>query len=156
MICKNCSQPLPENAVFCPNCGTPVRTAQSNDPFSAFTNTEDMTSGYDENDIRTNKGMAILSYLGLLFLIPLFAAKNSPFVRFHLNQGIVLFLCHLAFTICYKILSLLLSRILFFTPFWIISLLVNILYVVFLVFGIVNAYQGKAKKLPLIGEIKIL
>jgi len=34
--------------------------------------------------------MAILAYLTWLVLIPLFAAKESKFARFHCNQGIVL------------------------------------------------------------------
>jgi hypothetical protein len=41
-------------------------------------------------DAANNKGMAVLSYLGALVLIPLFARKDSPFARFHINQGLVL------------------------------------------------------------------
>ena len=46
----------------------------------------------DPNDVQSNKVMAILAYFGILFLIPLLAAKESPFARYHTNQGLVLFL----------------------------------------------------------------
>ena len=42
---------------------------------------------------------------------------------------------------------------------WLINLifsLVNILFLVLMILGIVNAAQGKAKELPIIGKIKIL
>jgi hypothetical protein len=41
----------------------------------------------DPQDAQDNKIMAILAYLGLLFLVPFLAAKESPFARFHTNQG---------------------------------------------------------------------
>ena len=34
----------------------------------------------DPQDVQANKVMAILAYFGLFVLIPLFAAKESPFV----------------------------------------------------------------------------
>ena len=33
------------------------------------------------------KTLALEAYLGILVLAPLFGAKKSPFVRFHVNQG---------------------------------------------------------------------
>ena len=47
----------------------------------------------------------------------------------------------------------------FFMPFvigWLISVLLSIALLVFMILGIVNAAQGKAKELPLIGSIKII
>ena len=44
----------------------------------------------DPQDVQANKVMAILAYFGILVLIPLFAAKESPFARFHANQGLIL------------------------------------------------------------------
>src|SRR5689334_12413568 len=46
----------------------------------------------DAADIEQNKVYAVLAYIGLLFLVPLFAAPNSKFARYHTNQGIVLFI----------------------------------------------------------------
>ena len=53
-------------------------------------NTADTTADYDKKDIEDNKLMGVLAYIGLLFLIPLFAAKESKFAQFHTNQGILL------------------------------------------------------------------
>ena len=40
-------------------------------------------------DIEKNKIMAVLAYI--IFLIPLLAAKDSPFAKFHTNQGSSIF-----------------------------------------------------------------
>ena len=115
-----------------------------------FTNTPDHTSEMDEKDIADNKVMAILAYIWILFLIPLFAAKESKFARFHTNQGIILFIASIAFGIVNAILGLI--------PVVgaIISVILWICLAVFFILGIVNAVQGKAKELPFIGGIKIL
>ena len=44
----------------------------------------------DPQDVQANKVMAILAYFGLLVFVPLFAAKESRFARFHTNQGLIL------------------------------------------------------------------
>ena len=38
---------------------------------------------YDSRDVEDNKVMAILAYIWILFLVPLLAAKNSRFARYH-------------------------------------------------------------------------
>ena len=42
----------------------------------------------NEND----KIMGILAYVGILVVVPLFAGGNSKFVKYHANQGLVLFI----------------------------------------------------------------
>ena len=56
-----------------------------------LTDTTDHTSDFYKIDIEANKGPALLSYFGLLVLISIFVAKHSPYVRYHANQGLVLF-----------------------------------------------------------------
>lgn len=43
---------------------------------------------YDPEDIAKNKVLCAIGYIPILFLIPLFACKDSPFARFHANQGL--------------------------------------------------------------------
>jgi uncharacterized membrane protein len=43
-------------------------------------------------DIELNKNAAALSYLWILFLIPLLSKKDSKFCQFHAKQGLVLFI----------------------------------------------------------------
>jgi uncharacterized membrane protein len=45
---------------------------------------------FDQKDVEENKLVAALSYLGLLFLVPLLVKKDSPFAQFHAKQGLVL------------------------------------------------------------------
>ena len=123
--------------------------------FQNLNNTADTTSQFDPQDITNNKVMAILAYFGILVLIPIFAAKESKFARFHANQGLILFIAGIAIyivqTIFYSLFSLRL--------WWLISTVVGIIGLVIFVLaiiGIVNAAQGKAKELPLVGNFKIL
>ncbi|MDR1266649.1 MAG: hypothetical protein LBK42_14090 [Propionibacteriaceae bacterium] len=102
-------------------------------------------------DAQQNKAFAVLAYFGLLVLIPLLAAKNSPFARFHTNQGLTLCIAGIGLSIIVQILSAaglgFLSAILG---------LASIAVLVFMIMGIVNAAQGQMKPLPLIGGFKLL
>ena len=40
----------------------------------------------DAEDAEKNKVMGILAYLGILVLVPILAAKDSPFAKYHANQ----------------------------------------------------------------------
>ena len=115
--------------------------------------TPDYTSSFDPADVQSNKVMGVLSYLGILVLIPLFAAKNSPFARFHCNQGIVLALAEVLAGI---VLGIGRSLPLIGWIFRLLGGLASILWIVLAVIGIVNAVNGRAKELPIIGGIKIL
>ncbi len=124
---------------------------------NALNDTADTTAEYDKVDIEQNKGMAVLAYLGILVLIPLFAAKESKFARFHSNQGLSLCIAAIAYSIVYTILSPIIIAI-----SWRLSIIVSLLVLFSLVFlvlaiiGIINAANGKAKELPVIGKYKLL
>ena len=106
---------------------------------------DDYSDEMDPDDVNGNKLMAALSYIGILVLIPLFASKNSKFVKFHVNQGLVL--CLLAIACGFMGKLKLIGWI-----FNICSIVVFILAVV----GIIYVFQGKAKELPVVGNWKIL
>ena len=108
------------------------------------------------------KTLALEAYLGILVLAPLFGAKKSPFVRFHVNQGIVLFAISLILSILISFNSIIIAAA---RAPWasIIFGLFNGLYglvscgvIALAVIGIINAVKGKMKKLPIIGSFKIL
>ena len=127
--------------------------ADLNDKLNELTNTEDSTSRFDPTDIENNKAMAVLAYLSWLVLIPLFAAKESPFARFHVNQGLVLAIAEIIAWVVFGILS----RIpLIGWLFAVIEWLVSLACLVLAILGIVNAINGKAKDLPVIGKFRIL
>ena len=110
-------------------------------------NTPDTTDQFSQEDIVQNKLMAILAYLNLLVLIPIFAAKNSPFARFHCNQGLILLILTIAVNI--------LDRVLFIVPNFVWTIL-DLLILALAILGIYNAFSGKAKELPIVGGIKLL
>ncbi len=105
-------------------------------------------------DVEKNKVMGVLAYLGILFLVPLLAAKDSPFARYHTNQGLVLFLAAIAGWIAVLILDIVLVWI----PVlgWLLMMLLHIGMIVgvlvLAVMGIINAANGVCKPLPLIGN----
>lgn len=104
------------------------------------------------------KGMAVLSYFGFFVLIPLFAAKNDPFARYHTNQGLVLFLCSVICSVLSNFLSNLLLNISAVIAL-VVSLLFDVISIalcVFAIIGIIHAAKGQQKPLPLIGGIRLL
>jgi uncharacterized membrane protein len=120
-------------------------------------NTPDTTANYSAADIQNNKVMAVLSYIGILVLVPIFAAKDSPFARFHANQGLILFLAEVIFGVANVILTVIFAFLGPIALLWsIVAFLVYIAFLVLLILGIINAAQGQAKELPLIGKIRIL
>jgi len=127
--------------------------ADFNDKFNEFNNTKDTTAEFDQNDIQQNKAMAILAYLSWLVLIPLFAAKDSKFAKFHCNQGLTLFICSIACSLLMTILA--------FIPFvrwigFILGSLLGVAILILAILGIINAANGQAKELPIIGKFTIL
>lgn len=100
-----------------------------------------------------SKVFSVLSYFGILWIIGLIAAPQDSFVRFHVNQGLVLFLLGIIVGAANFIFG--------FIPVirWIASLLLGVVGIfcfVLAIIGIVNAAQGKTKPLPLIGGITLL
>lgn len=159
-FCKNCGADL-QDATVCPSCGAAQETNatvnSAADKVKALNNTADLTSEMDPADITQNKVMAALSYLSWLVLIPLFAAKESPYARFHCNQGLVLAIVEIAWWVVQGILGTILA----FIPGigWLLSMLlglVNIVFAVFAILGLINVFKGQAKELPLIGKYRIL
>lgn len=184
-FCTKCGAQLDDAAQFCSSCGT-AQTAQQTPPqqentqqtnqstqqqtytytppkgdniFNEAMKQEDFTAQYHPQDIKDNKVMAVLSYLGFLTLIPFFAEKNSHYVRFHCVQGMYLFLCELAV----GVVSGIVTNVLDYIPYvgWIIDIPVSILFsvaglalFVIQILGIVNAASGKAKNLPVIYMIR--
>lgn len=90
-----------------------------------------------------NTGMAVVAYI--LFFVPLLTdAKNDPFVKFHVKQGLVLFILAIAINILAGVVP---------TLGWtLISPLGGLVTLVLFVIGIMHAINGEEKELPLIGK----
>lgn len=118
-----------------------------------------------DNDVAASKGVAWLSYIGLLWLIPFFVKKNYKYARFHVRQGATLFACELAYSIAYNTILLpidLATREVFYdvvihSGFYnalnTIFGLAWVFFTIVAIIGIVRAASGKKIELPLIGKI---
>lgn len=90
-----------------------------------------------------NTSMAVLCYLGLLVLIPLLTdAKNEPFVKFHIKQGLVLLIS-----------GVIVSAVMVLPIFGrIVGSVAWLVVLVLIVIGALNALGGKEEELPIIGQ----
>ena len=149
--CTNCGTQISEGIRFCSSCGAAAsyNGAAAGPPAAS--------------DAQNNKAMGILAYLGILVLVPLFAARESQFARYHANQGLVLALAEVAFGIVYSIIVGILTAALLSTGAWglcsVLTTILGLLWFVFLVLaiiGIVNAVNGRCRPLPVIGRITLL
>ncbi len=97
------------------------------------------------------KVWAVVAYF--LFFIPMLVAeaKKNDFVRFHIRQGLGLFITFFAL----RLLTLVILQPLF-AVFGLLSLLlvpiINILLLILLIVGIINAASGERKSLPVVGQ----
>lgn len=108
-----------------------------------------------QSDVEKNKVMGVLAYIGILVLVPILAAKDSPFARYHANQGLVLFLAEIALGIIGNTLGFALAL----SGLWFLLMLMPLFWLATLVLaiiGIINAVNGEMKPLPVIGGIKLL
>ena len=118
----------------------------------------DRTHEFNRNDIEDNKGISCFAYFGFMFIMPLWAASESPFAQFHAKQGIILainelFMCVMIFVShmlvpvapeIFRVLRTILCFVLFVSMFF------------YVIYGVSNTMRGKAKELPLIGNSKFI
>ncbi len=52
---------------------------------------ETFTGGEKNSDVEANKTLGAMSYVFILFLVPLLGKRDSKFAQFHAKQGLVLF-----------------------------------------------------------------
>jgi uncharacterized membrane protein len=93
-------------------------------------------------DFSQNSLIAAASYLGPLVVIPFLTKKDDPFTRFHIKQGLVLFIAYLILWVF--------SGFLYFM--WPVMQIIHLGLFILSLVGIVNALQHKEKELPVVGQ----
>lgn len=148
MFCPNCGKQVQQGLNFCDGCGANLGMNQQQ---NMNQNYQQQNLNMNQNDVQSGKAMAILSYFGILSLIPYFSEKNNQYVRFHAVQGVNLFIVN---TILMAVSSLINNFVgsLLSWPFSIASTFLWILEIL----GVVYAAKGEQKELPLISKIKIV
>ena len=123
-----------------------------------------------------SKVLACLSYLGILVLIPLIAAKDDEFVQFHVRQGAKLTIFGIIILSVVRVVYMVFAisglffgamfyqyieeyiQIVFAVGFFIvavfgiISTIIGVIFLVLCILGIVNACRGLTTTLPIIGK----
>lgn len=120
-----------------------------------FFESEDITGSFDTNDIEQNKALAAVGYIPVLFLVPLLASPQSGYAKFHANQGLILTLSAIVLFVAKEVLCAIFGIIPLLREFipTIIETVISVAVVAYMVIGIIYAAQGKAKKLPIIGNL---
>lgn len=93
---------------------------------------------FDEKDVAENKYVAMLSYLGILFLVPMLVKKDSPFAQFHAKQGLVIAIAWIVggFVFWFPLFGWAAAALLF---------VVNIM-------ALVKTYNGEAWEIPVVTD----
>jgi uncharacterized membrane protein len=98
---------------------------------------EKKSSGKEDKNM-----IAILSYFGVLVIIPLLVAKDDEFVKYHIKQGLVLLIAAVA-----------VSFVAWIPIFgWFVGFFAWLACFALAILGIINVLAGKKKELPLIGQ----
>ena len=165
--CSNCRNQLPDGATVCNYCGTVYQkkivsnntyTASSRKRIGKQINWKNMFSFKNRSyefynyDTMDNRILACLSYIGLLSIIPLVFKRKSPYVVFHINQGIINFVLTILILLFFSIIDSLIFQNKM--PFDYATVF-GYIYLTVAVFGIVQCIMGKAIELPIFGKIKI-
>ena len=103
--------------------------------FNAGTN---QVTAFTPEDIESSKVMAGLAYI--LFFLPLVVCPDSPFGRYHANQGLLLLLLGMGGSVVLSIIPIIGGALATFTGVFILG------------FGLINGFTGKGKALPIIGK----
>ena len=149
-FCRNCGKEIDKTNQFCPYCGADTAAPKAAPKIDVENIMDTPEVQIDPQDAADNKWLALIGYLGILFLVPLLAAPKSEFARFHANQSLILFIASAVLGIAVSIVS--------WIPLigWLVSLVASVLPLVFIIIGMINAYNEKAKELPFIGQYRIL
>jgi len=143
--CIHCGAYIPEGGKHCPACGKAAfsgaaQTQETPKSESVQPIWEPRTE--DAPQAADNRRLSVLSYVGPLFFLPLYLHKNDPFVRYHANQGCILFILE-----C--LIGILLGD-------GLLAVAASFFCIYCLVQGAKNVAAGRMAPLPYIGKFQIL
>ncbi len=104
-----------------------------------------METNFTPEDIESSKVMAGLAYI--LFFLPLVVCPDSPYGRYHANQGLLLLLLGLGGSIILSIIPII---------GWLLLPIFALVVFIIAVIGLINGFTGKAKPIPIIGKYQLI
>ena len=94
---------------------------------------------------------AILSYLGILVFIPFFAVKKrDDFIKFHLSQGLTLFVIEIILYVGFFVVGMVMPY------FWMILNLIWLAVLVVCILAIIKALGGEKWEIPVVSNFKLV
>ncbi|MDR0248514.1 MAG: zinc ribbon domain-containing protein [Oscillospiraceae bacterium] len=175
-FCGSCGAQAEDGLRFCPSCGKEMAAATPPQPqpqqqYQAppqqqpYGQQQPYAQQYPQqprppqSDAEANKLMGVLGFL--IFWLPLITGdyKKSPFVKFNVNQGVIMCALSVAYCVIAGILIAIGFATLFTgTPvimvlFIIFACLLYLPVLALTVLGIVNAVKGQEKPLPVVGKL---
>jgi len=99
------------------------------------------------------RGFAALSYVWIMFLVPLILKRDNKFIVFHLKQGIVLFVTEILAAVLLWVLGVIVLAVAPLRGFGLMQWLDRLVFLFFVVLSLVAIYQtfqGKEWKIPFI------
>lgn len=107
--------------------------------------TEDISGRYLARDIKKSRVCAVIGYL--FFFVPIIIFPDDGFCRYHANQSLILLLLG---TIGITIVCLI--------PYvgWLLAILLAAFIAVCAIRGMILAATGKAKRIPLFGNLVLI
>jgi len=100
---------------------------------------------FTAEDIEKNKVISAFAYF--IFFLPLIACPNSAYGKFHTNQALLLLIVGVVGNVILSIIPIIGAILL---P------LFSLAVFIFGIIGFVNALNGKAQQLPIIGQYIII
>jgi hypothetical protein len=169
MFCKNCGNPVNQNAVACLSCGWDPRKANKHcNNCGVEINAEQIicikcgASLKNQSSSDEGKSIAIIAYLTLIgFIIAIIQHRNNKtrLGAYHLRQVVGLMLTGISFSIFIWIIALPMfsmsySRMATYATFIsIISFILGIGLFICAIVSLVNAVNGKLKPTPIFGKL---
>ena len=174
--CSKCGEVLLDGENNCPKCGAPVKSEydqgsgsdQSSGNYSQtgyqappFGNLgTDRTAEYDINDIRANKWVHIIAYLGILFFLPLVVYPDSRVCRFHANQALIQLILGAVLGVVSGIFSGVSVipgvGLMFSIISGVFGSVVSLLELFIFIFELVNIINDKVVEIPVIGRFRLI
>jgi uncharacterized membrane protein len=106
---------------------------------------QDVSHSTDQIDFE-EKAFAALSYVWIMFLVPLILKRDSKFIVFHVKQGLILFIAEILAWIVLWVLGEIVSAVAPISGFALIQLLDKIVFLFFFIVSLIAIYQTFRKK----------
>lgn len=126
---------------------TPRQNEEQQNREEAQTQQSTQQTGGNQNQQNLQQNstlMGVLCYLGILVLIPYFSGGKSDFVKFHAGQGLTLFILEIVTWLLFGMII---------PGLWIIGNILNLVWLVLSIMGIVNVVNNQKKELPVIAQL---